>query len=44
MAGTRRKPGRLAPFVASYRTWLMESGYTSGTIRNTLKVLGGLGR
>ena len=44
MSGTRRKPGRLDPFVAGYRTWLAEWGYTPGTIRNTLKVLGGLGR
>jgi hypothetical protein len=44
MSGTRRKPGRLEPFVAGYRMWLAESGYMPGTIRNTLKVLGGLGR
>jgi hypothetical protein len=44
MSGTRRKPGRLEPFVEGYRMWLAESGYMPGTIRNTLKVLGGLGR
>jgi site-specific recombinase XerD len=44
MSGTRRKPGRLGPFVEGYRARLMELGYTPGTVRGMLKVLGQLGR
>ena len=44
MSGTRRKPGRLGPFVEGYRVWLLERGYTPGTVRGMLKVLGHLGR
>jgi site-specific recombinase XerD len=44
MSGTRRKPGRLGPFVEGYRVWLLERGYTPGTVRGMLKVLGQLGR
>lgn len=44
MSGTRRKPGRLAPFVEGYRVRLLELGYTPGTVRGMLKVLGQLGR
>jgi site-specific recombinase XerD len=44
MSGTRRKPGRLGPFVEGYRVWLLELGYTPGTVRGMLKVLGQLGR
>ncbi|MGA8744462.1 MAG: tyrosine-type recombinase/integrase [Solirubrobacterales bacterium] len=45
MSGTtRRKPGRLGPFVEGYRIRLLELGYTPGTVRGMLKVLGQLGR
>jgi site-specific recombinase XerD len=44
MSGTRRKPGRLGPFVEGYREQLLELGYTPGTVRGMLKVLGQLGR
>lgn len=44
MSGTRRKPGRLGPFVEGYRVWLLELGYTPGTVRGMLRVLGQLGR
>lgn len=42
--GPRRKPGRLGPFVEGYRFRLLELGYTPGTVRGMLKVLGQLGR
>lgn len=44
MSGTRRRPGRLGPFVEGYRVWLLEAGYTPQTVRAMLKVLGQLGR
>lgn len=44
MSGTRRKPGRLGPYVDGYRCRLLELGYTPGTVRGQLKVLGQLGR
>ena len=44
MSGTRRKPGRLGPFVEGYRARLLELGCTPGTVRGMLKVLGQLGR
>jgi site-specific recombinase XerD len=44
MSGARRKPGRLGPFVEGYRARLSELGYTPGTVRGMLKVLGQLGR
>ena len=44
MSGTRRKPGRLGPYVDGYRCRLLELGYTTGTVRGQLKVLGQLGR
>jgi site-specific recombinase XerD len=44
MSGTRRRPGRLGPFVEGYRAWLSARGYTPGTTRNMLKELGVLGR
>jgi len=44
MAGTRRKPGRLGPYVEGYRARLFELGYTHGTVRGLLKDLGRLGR
>ncbi len=44
MAGTRRKPGRLGPYVEDYRARLFELGYTAPTVRGVLKELGQLGR
>jgi site-specific recombinase XerD len=44
MSGTRRRPGRLGPFVEGYRVWLLEAGYTPQTVRVMLKELGSLGR
>lgn len=44
MSGTRRKPGRLGPYVESYRGWLLGLGYAPETVRGELKVLGQLGR
>ena len=44
MSGTRRRPGRLGPFVVGYRVWLLEAGYTPQTVRLMLKDLGRLGR
>ena len=34
----------MGPYVSGFRNWLAELGYTPGTIRNMLQVLGGLGR
>lgn len=44
MSGTRRRPGRLGPFVEGFRVWLLEAGYTPQTVRGMLKELGSLGR
>jgi site-specific recombinase XerD len=44
VSGTRRRPGRLGPFVEGYRVWLLEAGYTPQTVRMMLKDLGRLGR
>jgi site-specific recombinase XerD len=44
MSGTRRRPGRLGPFVDGYGVWLLEAGYTPQTVRGMLKDLGSLGR
>lgn len=44
MAGTRRKAGRLDPYVDGYRAWLTRQGYTPGTVLNMLAVLGHVGR
>jgi site-specific recombinase XerD len=44
MSVTRRRPGRLGPFVEGYRAWLLEAGYTPQTVRAMLKELGNLGR
>lgn len=44
MSGTRRKPGRMGPHIAGFEAWLLELGYTPGTVRGELKVAGCLGR
>lgn len=44
MSGTRRKPGRMGPHIEGFRAWLLEAGYTPGTVRGILKTVGQLGR
>jgi site-specific recombinase XerD len=44
MAGARRKPGQLGPYVEGYRAWLAHRGYTPQTIKNMLADLGQVGR
>lgn len=44
MSGTRRKPGRMGAHVEGYRSFLLGLGYTPGTVRGMLRVLGQLGR
>lgn len=44
MAETRRKRGRMGPYVSGFRTRLTELGYSPETIREMLKVVGTLGR
>ncbi|MDE1675103.1 site-specific integrase [Nocardia gipuzkoensis] len=44
MVGTRRKPGRMGPYITGYRDHLEQQRYTPGTIRNMLKIIGDLGR
>jgi site-specific recombinase XerD len=44
MAGTRRKPGLLGPYVAGYSAWLINRGHTALTTRNMLKEFSQLGR
>jgi site-specific recombinase XerD len=44
VSGTRRKPGRMGPYIEGCRDRLLASGYTPGTVRNMLKDIGGLGR
>lgn len=44
MSGTRRKPGRMGPYIDGLGVWLTGLGYTPGTVRAMLKVVGHLGR
>ena len=44
MAGTRRRPGRMGPFIESYRAELLLRGYTQLTVRGLLQHVGALGR
>jgi site-specific recombinase XerD len=44
MSGTRRKPGRMGPFVAGFQTSLSEQGYSGLAVRNMLKDVGAVGR
>lgn len=44
MSGTRRKPGRMGPYVEGFAARLRDLGYTPGTIGNELKLVGQLGR
>ena len=43
MGSPRRKAGVLAPHVEGYRAWLIDRGYTPGTVRNMLRDLGQVG-
>lgn len=43
MSGPRREAGQLGPQVEGYRAWLMQRGYTPGTVRNMLKDFGQVG-
>ena len=44
MSGTRRKPGRMGPFVAGFQASLSEQGYSALAVRNILKDVGAVGR
>lgn len=44
MSGRPRKAGALGPQVEGYRAWLVQQGYTPGTIKNMLNDLGRVGR
>ena len=44
MSGTRRKPGRLGPYVDGYRAWLLELGYAPASVTCSLAALGHVGR
>ena len=44
MPGSRRKPGRLGPYVEGYRAHLLELGYSPVSVRRSLITLGHLGR
>lgn len=41
---TRRRPGRMGPFIESYRQELLRLGYTPLTVRGLLQNVGALGR
>jgi len=41
---SRLELGRLGSFVDGYRVWLLERGYSPGTVRHELRFLGVLGR
>ncbi len=44
MAGTRRQPGQMGPFIESYQQALLDRGYTPVTVRGLLQQVGALGR
>jgi site-specific recombinase XerD len=44
MSGTRRKPGRMGPFVSGFQTSLSKQGYSALAVRNMLKDVGAVGR
>ncbi len=44
MSGSRRRPGRLGPFVDGYRARLLERGYSPGSVLRSLATLGHLDR
>lgn len=41
---SRLEPGRLGPFVDGYRAWLLERGYSLGSVEHELRFLSVLGR
>lgn len=44
MSGTRRKPGRMGPHIDGLQARWLDLGYTPGTVKNMLSVVGQLGR
>lgn len=44
MSGTRRKPGRMGPFVSGLQSNLSQQGYSDLAVRNMLKDVGAVGR
>jgi hypothetical protein len=45
MAGTtRRKPGWMGMYIDGLRVWLLERGYTPGSIKHIFTLAGQLGR
>lgn len=44
MTGTRRKPAVLGPFIQDFQAHVLSLGYTPGSTRGMLKVVGQLGR
>ena len=44
MSESRLEPGRLGPFVGGFRVWLLERGYSPGSVGHELRFLGVLGR
>ena len=44
MAISKRKPGALGPHVEGFQSYLLGRGYTPGTVRGQMKLLGHLGR
>ena len=44
MSGTRRQRGRVGVHIEPFRECLLGAGYTPGTVRGMLKVMGHLGR
>lgn len=44
MSGTRRKAGAMAPYIAAVDAKLAAAGYTPGTRRGMLKIVGDVGR
>ena len=44
MSGPRRQPGEMGSFIDGFEVRLTEQGYTSETIRNSLKLVGQVGR
>src|SRR5690349_13896285 len=44
VSGTRRKPGRLGPYVDGYRARLLQLGYSPLSVTPSLTALGHLGR
>jgi hypothetical protein len=44
MRSVGRGPGRMAPYVEGFTAWLVERGYSSGTVQNLVRGAGMLGR